>query len=104
MQEFDYRPFDREIWAKELEDFVPKVIFDMHTHMWSEQHKGSLSDPPTGLRAEFDYQAHLEWAKDLYPGREMHFLVLGTPIWGGIDIEGHNDWMAEQIASDPFSV
>ncbi len=103
MQEFGYRPFDREIWDKELENFVPDVVFDMHTHMWSEQHKGSLPDPPTGLRAEFDYQDHLDWAEDLYPGREMHFLVLGTPISGGIDIDGHNGWMADQVASDPYS-
>ena len=104
MQAFDYRPFDRDIWEKELETFVPDVVYDMHTHMWSERHKGSLEDPPTGLRVEFGYQDHLRWAEDLYPGREMHYLVLGTPILGGMDIEGHNAWMAEQVSPDPASV
>ena len=39
MPEFNYLPFDRDIWNKELEAFVPDVIYDMHTHMWSETHR-----------------------------------------------------------------
>ena len=103
MAAFEYKPFDREIWDKELENFVPPVLYDMHTHIWSEQHKGTLQDTPSGLRAEFDYRDHLRWAADLYPDREIHFLVLGTPI-PGMDIEGHNSWMAAQMAADPQSV
>ena len=63
------------------------VVYDMHTHMWSEAHKGTLTGPPTGLRWEIDYQDHLAWAAKLYPGREMHYLVLGTPM-PGMDAEG----------------
>ena len=99
MAEIDYREIDRSIWEKELEDFVPSVIYDVHAHMWSEAHKGGLEGPPTGLRMEIDYQAHLDWAARLYPGREMHYLVMGTPILG-MDVEGHNAWMAEQMAAD----
>lgn len=103
MQTFDYQPIDREIWEKELEDFVPPVIYDMHTHFWSECHKGQLTESPDGLRLEIDYQAHIDWATQLFPGREMHYLALGTPIDGGIDIEGHNSWMSEQLSGDPQS-
>ena len=32
----------------------------------------------------------------------MHYLVLGTPM-PGMDAEGHNDWMAAEMAADPQS-
>ena len=100
MTNIDYREFDRQIWEEELEDFVPSLVYDMHTHMWSEEHKGQSG--PSGLRRGIDYQDHLAWAAKLYPGREIHYLVLGTPIVG-IDVEGHNDWMATQMSADPTS-
>jgi hypothetical protein len=102
MRNIDYGSFDGDIWEKELEDFIPTTIYDMHVHMWSEKHRGKLDGPPTGLRQEIDYQDHLEWAAKLYPGREMHYLVLGTPLIG-IEIEGHNSWMTEQLRADPQS-
>ncbi len=102
MSAIDYRDFDRDIWEQELEDFVPQVIWDMHTHLWSEAHKGKLKGPATGLRLEVDFQGHLEWAARLFPGREIHFLMLGTPV-PGMDVEGHNAWMAAQVAADPDS-
>ena len=52
----DYTDLDREIWERELENFVPPLIYDMHTHMWSEAHRGSLDSPPGGLRLEIDYR------------------------------------------------
>ena len=99
----DYQDFDRGFWDEELADFVPDTVYDMHVHMWSERHRGKLPPDPTGLRVEIDYQDHLAWAEQLYPGRRMHYLVLGTPIPGGIDTEGHNDWMAEEMKQDPES-
>ena len=102
MATFEYRDFDREIWDKELEDFVPSVIYDMHSHIWSEAHKGTATGAGSLLRTEYDYQGHIDWAAKLYPGREIHYLVIGTPVQG-MDTEGHNDWMAAQLAVDPKS-
>ncbi len=48
---------------------------------------------------EIAYQEYLAWAAKLYPDREMHYLVLGSPI-PGMDLEGHNNWMAAQMAED----
>ena len=96
MDEITYTDFDREIWDKDLESFVPDTIYDMHTHMWSEAHCGSVDGPPRGLRLEINFRSHLDWAQNLYPGREFHMLVLGTPI-PGIDYQGHNDWMAAEL-------
>ncbi len=43
MAHFDYQDLDREIWDKDLEDFVPSTVYDMHTHMWCDAHRGSLT-------------------------------------------------------------
>ena len=102
MNPFDYVDFDRDIWDKELEDFVPPLVYDMHVHLWSEAHKGALEGPAVGLRTEYDYQSQLDWAARLYPGREMHYLILATPV-PGMDAEGHNAWLAEQMTADPQS-
>ena len=98
----DYRDLDRDIWEKELDSFVPSLIYDMHNHIWNDAHKGQATDPPAGLRLEADYQDHLDWAARLYPGREMHYLILGNPV-PGMDTEAHNDWLAAQMAADPKS-
>ena len=100
-KEFTYIDLDREIWEKELEKFVPQVVYDMHVHMWSNAHVGSAK--PGLLMLEIGYQDHIDWAAKLYPGRELHYLNLATPI-PGMDVEGHNDWCAEQLKADPDSV
>ncbi len=103
MANVDYTEFDQEIWDRELEDFVPPVVYDMHTHIWSEAHRRDDEKvKPGGLRLEIDYQDHLDWAAKLYPGREMHYLVLGTPVLG-LDLEAHNDWMAAELKADSKS-
>ncbi|MEE2657124.1 MAG: amidohydrolase family protein [Candidatus Latescibacterota bacterium] len=99
----EYTDFDRDIWSRELEEFVPQVIYDMHTHIWSDQHRGSNAPrSQSGLRQEYDYQDHLTWAANLYPDREMHYLIIGTPVVD-LDAQGHNDWMAQQMTADPAS-
>ena len=100
MTVIDHRDIDRRIWEGELEDYVPGRLYDMHVHMWSEAHAGDSEK--SGLRREIDYRDHLAWAEALYPGREIHFLVLATPIVG-MDAHGHNEWMAAEMAADPRS-
>jgi hypothetical protein len=100
-KEFTYIDHDRSIWDKELEDFVPSVVYDMHVHMWSDEHRGTAPDG-NNLRLNIGYQDHVDWAAKLYPGREVHFLVLGTPIVG-MNAEGHNDFIAAEMKADPDS-
>ena len=100
MTVIDHRDIDRQIWENELEEFVPRRLYDMHVHMWSEAHAGDAE--ASGLRREIDYRDHLAWAEALYPGREIHYLVLATPIVG-MDAHGHNEWMAAEMAADPRS-
>ena len=97
---FTYIDIDRSIWEKELEEFVPPVVYDMHVHMWSNAHQGTAPRHP--LMLEIGHQDHLDWAAKLFPGREMHYLALATPI-PGMDAEGHNEWYAQQLEPDPDS-
>ena len=95
-----YQPCDQQIWEEELQDFVPDRVFDAHIHMLHPLHL------PAGPARDFWGYADLatlqQWAARLYPGRQTHFLVLGTPVQG-IDIEAHAAWCQDQVRRDPQS-
>ena len=83
-----YTEHDRQIWEEELEEFVPPRVFDAHIHLFNPQHMGER----TGRTwSHADLETLQSWAQRLYPGRETHFLVLGSPA-PGIDVQAHNDW------------
>ena len=98
----DYRPMDRRIWEEELAGFVPERIFDAHAHLWSDDHLPS-DHPDRGARAYADLSVHRAWAERLYPGREIHFLMLGCPITTEMDVTAHNEFLAQDITKDPLS-
>lgn len=98
-----YNDFDREFWDRELEDFVPQKIYDMHTHLWTESGQEHLPPADGGLRTEIDFAALYRWSTQLFPGRECHFLALGTPI-ANMDTAKYNHWLAKEIAIDPASI
>lgn len=90
---------DRQIWAEELDTFVPQRVFDAHIHLFHPQH---LQPGQSTTWTLADFQLLREWADGLYPGREVHFLTLGTPT-SGIQVDAHNAWCIQQIAADPRS-
>ncbi|TVP97234.1 MAG: aminotransferase class III-fold pyridoxal phosphate-dependent enzyme [Planctomycetaceae bacterium] len=97
----DYSPADQQIWDEELADFVPQRILDSHIHLFDPRH---LTGPDAskvtwGLA---DLATLKAWAERLYPGRETHFLALGTPL-KAIDVAAHNRWCLDEIAGDPNS-
>ena len=47
--ELSYNGFDRRIWEEELQDFVPRKVFDVHTHLWNDSCAGPDS-PDSALR------------------------------------------------------
>lgn len=97
----DYTKHDRQIWDEELEDFVPRRVFDAHAHLYWHDH---LPDghPRQHAWCDADHAAHRRWARRLYPRRELHYLYLGTPI-PDIDVGRHNDFIAHQLKKDPRS-
>ena len=98
----DFSTHDQQIWDEELQDFIPDRVFDAHIHMFHPEHlKTSVPSALSGWGLA-DLPTLQQWAARLYPGRETHFLVLGTPA-PGIDVTAHNRWCIEQVRQDPQS-
>jgi predicted TIM-barrel fold metal-dependent hydrolase len=91
-----YSDFDRLIWETELADFVPDRMVDSHVHVWSERFAGMHSDPSFVLRLEAGIEDVHTWSNTIFPGRLMGYVVLPSPM-AGIDREGHNRWVSEQV-------
>jgi len=98
----DFSPHDQQIWDEELHDFVPDRVFDAHIHMFHPEHVRASSPSAATPWGFADFTTLQQWAARLYPGRETHFLVLGTPTVG-IDVDAHNNWCIEQVRQDPQS-
>ncbi len=97
-----YSEHDQQIWDEELADFVPERVFDAHVHLL---HRDHLSTSTPGSFQDWgttDLATLKAWAERLYPGRETHFLVLGTPS-PGIDVDAHNRWAIGQVQQDALS-
>lgn len=98
-----YNNFDREFWNRELEDFVPRKLYDMHAHLWTEKGQEHLPPADTVLRTEVDFAGLFGWSSQVFPGRECHFLALGTPI-PGVNAISQNKWLAKKVAVDQRSI
>jgi len=97
----DYSAHDQQIWDEELHDFVPERVFDAHIHLFHPRHL-SPTAPASSHWGVTDLGTVQAWAARLYPGRETHFLVLGTPLQG-LDVGAHNAWCLAQVQQDPQS-
>ena len=90
--------FDREIWFEELEEFVPHKIFDAHTHIWSNRYA------PAGVSVmETSYDDLDVWTKEVFPGRETGFLLIGMPV-AGMDAVNFQTFMAEETQKNPLKL
>lgn len=98
----DYSEHDQQIWDEDLQDFVPERVFDAHIHMFHPGHLAESSPAAANPWGLADLANLKQWAERLYPGRETHFLVLGTPL-PGIEVAAHNAWCIDQVRQDPQS-
>ncbi|MBP5639434.1 MAG: amidohydrolase family protein [Victivallales bacterium] len=96
-----YTDFDREIWEAELESFVPSRIFDAHCHLWNDQHAGTNKDTESGLRINVDGAEMLKWSRRIFPGRQLAFYYLGTPIVG-MEVDKHDAFMLHESQISHF--
>lgn len=98
---------DCRIWTEELDPFIPERIFDVHTHYYrwalnSDPAKESRAFGDLGQEFPESDRAHLNaWDGLLLPGRKVHRLSFGCPLWPACDFEASNRFTAEQAALDP---
>ena len=94
----DYRDCDRQIWEEELSEFVPDRILDAHIHFyWASDFP---VPPPQGTRNDAGLATLNDWARVLYPGRRMQYLILGMPVVG-IDVARHVETVRREIDGVP---
>ena len=84
---------DREIWAEELEDFVPQQIFDAHVHLWSNS---CMPDGKSNF-TDHGFEDVDRFSKMVFPGRKVDHLLLGTPV-PGMDVVYFNRFLAGEMA------
>lgn len=101
---WQYTDVDRNFWQRHLEDWVPKRVFDAHTHVNEPRFRvverteemrrqywvNEVSEPIGAADAERCYQTVL-------PGREFSCLAFGHPSQD-YHIEGSNASLKEEAA------
>jgi glutamate-1-semialdehyde 2,1-aminomutase len=101
---------DRRIWEEELKEFVPRRVFDAHTHVyrWAfntdpDRDKGPYYQfvCPNYAEANWDMIQACDMA--LMPGRTVHRLSFPFPFSPHCDFEGSNEFIAHETARDPCS-
>ena len=101
--EITYTSTDRQFFEKYLDDFIPEKLFDMHVHLWTEagqEHLPATDDP---LRYEAGVKEVNDWHSQLFPDRECHNLLLGTPV-KEINVRNHNLFLEQEVQKDPLSI
>jgi glutamate-1-semialdehyde 2,1-aminomutase len=96
--------WDRAFFVRELDDFVPDKVYDMHAHLWRESDwEGQPTDyvrvAPSEITLEI-YRAHLDW---ILPGREVHGLHFALPAFFPNDPNPVNAWVSREIKKDPLA-
>lgn len=100
-QHIDYRSHDRDFWEEELDDWMPRRVYDCHMHLLDN----GLIDEGSIYKDRYpdtDFETAKEWHNLVLPGRESHFLMLGRPATG-TDVKAHNSFMYREMRSDPLS-
>lgn len=96
--------YDREIFQRELDSFVPRRIFDAHGHLYTfAQFRENKA--PEWLRsgpAVADFAAFREWMDMIHPGRECDALLFPYPHLS-LDTDEANRFLASEVRPHPKS-
>jgi glutamate-1-semialdehyde 2,1-aminomutase len=101
---------DRRIWEEELDEFVPRRVFDVHTHIYRWDFNldpDKENSPYRGLLGTAFANATWELANIvdalLMPGREVHRLSFPFPFPHPCDFDASNTFIAQEVRRDPLS-
>ena len=92
---------DKEIFARELDSFVPQRIYDVHGHLYRVSFwpvpPPRESSGPADITLEV-YREQMAW---LFPGREVHGMHF--PLAFVEDTGPGNAWIRQEIAKDSLA-
>ncbi len=97
---------DQEIFARELDNFVPDDVFDAHAHLWERHHLPPASEADTHTVEDvIGIDVHRSYLADLMPGRRIvGGLFLPRARRGdATQIAVRNEFVARQVADHPAS-
>ena len=100
---WDVQDHDRELFERELHDFLPDRIFDAHAHLYEKAH--FRAEAPAVVAAGPDsvgLPAYLQAMSELTPGRRYSGLFFGFPH-AQLDMEAANAFLAQEVRGDANS-
>lgn len=105
LKDWEYTDFDRELFERELDSFVPDEIFDAHAHWYRADHFEAetipalvKSGPPIAGAEAFD-RAILE----ITPRRKTDGLFFPFPHPSIRDVSAPNEFLFEELQKRPGS-
>jgi glutamate-1-semialdehyde 2,1-aminomutase len=104
MKDWEVTEWDRELFDRELESFVPATIFDAHAHWYRADHFSSgsapplvQSGPPVAGSAAFDRAI-----QQLMPNRRIEGLFFPYPH-AQLDVAASNEFLHQELLGRPGS-
>jgi len=100
MKTLELTQTDKFIYQNEIKPYLPKRIFDAHTHIQIPRYHPNLEqlmpitkDPLFNM---IDMETMNHWWESLFPDSKVNGLLLGMPT-KGCDINGVNRYLADNI-------
>ncbi|MFO7897612.1 MAG: amidohydrolase family protein, partial [Planctomycetota bacterium] len=87
------------VWRDVLDGFVPRRVFDFHTHVYLKRFAPSKAEPSRNpsqphVVDEYPHEAFAIVESRLWPGRQFKALVFGT-VAADVDLDATNAYAAE---------
>jgi len=101
------KPYDIEVYEKELRDFLPDTFIDCHAHIWLEEFhaRGGLREGsqnwPRLVAKDNSIEDLNETNRLLFPGKKVISVVYGDPIIT-IDRKRNNEYVAQKAREHQF--
>jgi predicted TIM-barrel fold metal-dependent hydrolase len=101
MAMFEVTGVDRDVYDRELADFLPDRFIDVHTHVWLDRHKRHAADEhartvswPSRVAKECSIDDLEKSYRLMFPGRSVRALIFSSASRGD-DVDAMNAYIAE---------
>ncbi len=100
---FEVKDVDKQYYERELKNFLPARIIDIHTHVWLAEHKGDSDNSratswPSRVAKDNSIDDLLETYALMFPDKQVTPLIFADYISDGDDLDGQNEYI-KQCAS-----
>ena len=101
---WELRPEDQQLFERELDDFIPDRVYDMHAHLWrARDWEGNPPGIVLAAPPEITLERYKEFIRWILPRREVHGFHFAYPTVFPNDTALPNAWVAQEITKDTLS-